>query len=172
MVAGQGGECPGGVVVWLFSGPGGRFVVLVLLQVDATRPAVLGVAVSGNCLQTTGPLGGEVAQEQCLYIPAVLISFITHTLRGRVTGNRLALARGHTAVGLFKKCFCKGDGHQEAVCPWPSLLTSWALCVMWVGGALGCCLRQCGRRVKGADGRARPPVSSPGSSTWKLGGFG
>lgn len=118
------------------------------------------------------PLGGEVAQEQCLYIPAVLISFVTHTLRGRVTGNRLALARGHTAVGLFKKCFCKGDGHQEAVCPWPSLLTSWALCVMWVGGALGCCLRQCGRRVKGADGRARPPVSSPGSSTWKLGGFG
>lgn len=59
MQGGGGGECPGGVVVWLFSGPGGRFVVLALLQVDATRPAVLGVAVSGNCLQTTGPSGGR-----------------------------------------------------------------------------------------------------------------
>lgn len=111
---GAGGECPGGLVVWLFSGPGGRFVVLVLLQVDATCPAALGVVVSGNCLQTTGPLGREEAQELCLSVSAVLISFMTHTPLRRVTAN-LALAQCQAAVALLKKCFCKGDSHQEAV---------------------------------------------------------
>lgn len=92
---GRAGRCV------LFSGPGCRFVFLVVLQVSDTCRAALGVVGSGRSFAFRPPLGRRLNINTVLTPPSAHTAW---TLPGGVTLS-LALAQGQSCIRLLMKCF-------------------------------------------------------------------